>query len=144
MSVRQTSIAVYHQIIDGALISERKRQIYAILFQFGPLTGNEIFRYLDLKLKINQANIYARLGEMVKVGVVKECDERQCNVTGNNVLTWDVTDELPKPIKKTKTDKQKLLEYRKLVNQIQARLEMIGKTDAATWVEKRVHQIEGD
>ena len=59
------------------------------------------------------SNSAARFSELRDIGVIQEIRERTCQVTGMNVIEWDVTDQLPiKRIQKVsrKAMKKKLLE----------------------------------
>ncbi len=104
MTARRTSIEAYHAIKEGGLLSYRRMQIYEVLYEHGPLTANEIFRMIIGKSSINQANVPARLNEMREMGCVEELGEKQCSVTNNNVILWDVTGRIPIRIEKKKRD----------------------------------------
>lgn len=93
--VRNTSIEVYHRIKDEGLLSRKRQEIYEVLFEQGPLTGNEIFKRIKGVSHIVHANIHSRLNEMEKLGVAERIGEKICSVTGNNVDLWDVTSKLP-------------------------------------------------
>lgn len=103
---RQTSVDAYKEIRDNGLLSERRWQVYDVLFHYGPLTGNEALKILVACYKIfagNAPSIISRLGELRAMGVVMETKQRACTVTGMTVIEWDVTDKLPvkfdKPVK---------------------------------------------
>lgn len=117
MVARGTSIRTYQEIRDRGLLSEKRLQIYSILFEKGPLTYNEIFKILQGYSPIASANIGARLNEMREMGCVVECGERICSVTGMNVILWDVTEKLPKDYQKPPTKTE----------QIRALCEQLGK-----------------
>lgn len=93
--VRRTSIEVYNKIKRDGLLSRKRLEIYEVLFEHGPLTGNEIFRKLKGVSHIVHANIHSRLNEMERLGVAVRIGIRACNVTGNNVDLWELTDSLP-------------------------------------------------
>jgi hypothetical protein len=100
--IRRTSIEVYRKIKEQGLLSKKRAEIYFVLFPHGPMTGNEIFRMIKGVSRIVHANIHSRLNEMEKLGVAERIGTRTCTVTGNNVDLWDVTDDLPKKVKKPK------------------------------------------
>jgi hypothetical protein len=110
--IRQTSIEVFHQMEEK--LSERRWEAYKILFEYGPMTSNEIFEHARLHGNPNyRHNTNARMTELRDLGVVKEVGKRPCGVTGHVVIEWDVTGELPKQEEKkvsklfnlSKTDK---------------------------------------
>lgn len=100
---RRTSIAAYHEIEFAGLLSKKRFEIYKILYKYGPLTYNEVFKKIVQRDSvIASANVGARLNEMREMGVVEEAGERLCSITGMNVILWDVTDKLPTPLVKSK------------------------------------------
>lgn len=101
MTTRQTSIEVYRQIEAEGLLSRMRLEVYSALFRIGPATAAEIAREL-LKGGASPhggrggpGNVGARLVELCELGVAQEVGERVCQVTGRNVLLWDVTNNLP-------------------------------------------------
>ena len=105
--MRETSLEAFRKIRDEGLLSERRFQVYATLYKYGPCTANELaknFHLMNFNLAKNvNMNIVTRLGELRDAGVAREVRERECSVTGMRVIEWDVTDGLPvKPPKKTK------------------------------------------
>lgn len=102
--IRTTSIESYNKIREGSLLSERRLQVYEVLFEHGPMTANELFRILMGKTTITQSNIHARLNEMREMGCVREIGKRECSVTNNKVILWDVTDSLPEKLKEKNED----------------------------------------
>lgn len=100
---RRTSIAVYHRIEEEGLLSKARWRVYAYLYECGPCTAGEIAEGIDYI----RNNTCARLKELIDRGVVEEIGERPCRTTGNNVILYDVTDQLPVnpqtgPLKKTR------------------------------------------
>lgn len=105
---RRTSIAVYHRIEEEeGLLSKAQWRVYAWLFECGPATAGEIAQAIEYI----RNNTSARLVELKKMGVVEEIGERVCETTGNNVILWDVTDQLPvEPTKGPTSKTRKQLE----------------------------------
>jgi hypothetical protein len=93
MSVRKTSIEVYHKIKAEGLLSTMRFAVYEELFLRGPMTGKE----LDKALGTDSA--HKRLSELKALGVVEDSEPRtrRCKVSGENVVEWDVTGRLPEP-----------------------------------------------
>jgi hypothetical protein len=98
--IRQTSVESYNQIKSHGLLSKRKQAVYDCLYEFGPLTANEIFARLDGSIKMVQANLHARLSELRDSKCVQEVGTSVCTVTGRKALLWDVTSLLPIKIDK--------------------------------------------
>lgn len=83
--VRDTSIEVYHRIEAEGLLSERRWQVYNILFHNGPLTSSELFEIFKEKYKTPfryNANVHSRLNELEKLGLAKEVGEKHCKTVG--------------------------------------------------------------
>ena len=100
---RQTSREAYETIKNNGMLSKRRWEAYHILYHNGPMTCGELFSHSDLKnLKGYRQNFVARLGELRDVGVVVELGTKKCSITGNNVILWDVTSNLPVKLKKEK------------------------------------------
>jgi hypothetical protein len=107
--IRQTSIEVYRQMEREGLLSERRWEAYKILYEYGPMTSNEIFEKARLHGNPNyRHNTNARMTELRDLGVAVEVGTRECSVTGRTVILWDVTDQLPsRPEKREATPSKK-------------------------------------
>lgn len=90
---RTTSIEVYHKIERDGLLSALRFQIYQVLFKDGPLTASEIAQRINRP----RDSVSPRLMELKDRNAVKEVEVRACGVTRENVLTFDVTDQIPTP-----------------------------------------------
>lgn len=95
--MRETSLEAYNRIKDEGLLSERRFEVYEITYLHGPGTAGELSQHTH---KQNRNNFATRLTELRKQGVVRECGERDCLVTGYNAIVWEVTDEMPIPFKR--------------------------------------------
>lgn len=91
MTIRQTSIDVYTKIKSEGLLSRMRWLAYEALYLNGPLTGKE----LDQLLGTDSA--HKRLSELKTLGVIDDSGERirACRISGENVIEWDVTTNLP-------------------------------------------------
>jgi hypothetical protein len=81
--IRQTSLLAFESL-------ERQAQIYILILQtirkYGKLTDMEISK----KLGFNDPNkIRPRRNELMKKGIIYECEKRECSVTHKVALTWD-------------------------------------------------------
>jgi hypothetical protein len=101
--MRKTSLESYRTIRESGVLSQRRFQVYEILYENGPMTGSEAalrFKSLYGLRTPNQANIVTRLGELRDMGIAEEVRTRTCSVTGMNVIEWDVTSNLPVSMKR--------------------------------------------
>jgi hypothetical protein len=105
MAVRETSREALKTIRDNGLLSERRLQVYELLFLHGPCTGAELFEAFNIahgRKNSSNSNILTRLGELRDCGCAKEVRTRKCTMTGQTVIEWDVTKALPRDVKKPK------------------------------------------
>jgi len=106
MKTRQTSIDCYNKIKQEGLLSKRRLEVYEALLSSAPCTSTEAIR--NAKTTFGIFGVSSRFTELRDLGVIYERGEKQCSITGRNVIEWDLTDRLPINIKKTnKTKKQK-------------------------------------
>jgi len=107
--VRDTSIEIYRKITDEGLLSKKRQQVYDIIFHHGPMTGSQVAAKYKLMYSSakHSESIRNRITELVKQKVVKEVGVKECPITGNKVLWFDVTADLPVKIPKKLTMKQK-------------------------------------
>lgn len=97
--IRETSIAVYHQIQEEGLLSDRRNQVFKCLWEHGPMTQNETYIKLNVP-NLQQSSIMPRFAELKDLGVITDIGKRICTITGRMVLEWEVTGDLP--VKKSK------------------------------------------
>jgi len=117
-SYRRTSVEIYNRIKDDGLLGRLQFQVYDALYNFGPLTQNELHQH---HFKHTQPrNIQPRVSELESFGVVSCVGERKCEITGNICMIWDVNENLPiKPEKKKSKDqliRELRLEVQRLSN----------------------------
>ena len=102
---RQTSLEAYKYILESGILKKQKLEIYEVLWGFqrmgASLTAGELQkRYFP---KTSRNNIATRISELIKCGIVKECGERDCGVSGRMCHTYTVTNEKPVKAKKKKS-----------------------------------------
>lgn len=108
--IRKTSIEAYNTIKDNGLLSERRWQVYDILFRNGPMTGGEVFQLMKKQYSVmapTNSNVTTRLGELRNMGAAQELGRRVCTVSGMTVILWDVTDRLPVKLERSTRTKCK-------------------------------------
>lgn len=97
---RDTSILAYHKIKENGLLSQRRRQVYETVFNYGPMTSAEAFKIINQNSPIkNITQSRARFTELRSMGVFKEIGQKICSVTGHTAINWDVTSQIPVEIK---------------------------------------------
>lgn len=90
-----TSYEVYKKIKDNRLLSKKRFAVYEALFKIKrPATSNEIFTAMRVP-NIQNNNIAPRLTELCELGVVKKHAKAVCPVTGNRVIVWALSGDLP-------------------------------------------------
>lgn len=112
MAVRETSIAVYHQIKNEGLLSAKRLQVYEILLEYGALTGSQVAQIYKSKYPSNNHSetIRNRITELVEMKVLEEIGIVNCPFSGRNVIQFGLTNNLPKKLTVKKTKKQKINE----------------------------------
>ena len=107
MNTRQTSIDCYNEIKEQGLLSNMRFKVYEAILKKAPCTSGEAFATMTTKEnQISQSR--ARFTELRNLGVIYEKGEKQCSITGRNVIEWDLTDRLPvNVISSNKTKQQK-------------------------------------
>ena len=105
--MRQTSIDCYNKIKANGLLSKSRLQVYEALYKT----------------------------ELREQGVIYEKGEKKCNITGRNVIEWDLTDNLPIKLNVTQTIKQqKVSQALSLIESLGKRLNEPEKTELrAIW-----------
>lgn len=96
---RQTSIEAYNTIKENGLLSKRRWEVYQTLYEHGPLSQVETSFSLRGKL---DWGINPRFSELKKMGLIIEVGKTIDPRTGQTVLLWDVTSNLPKKFEKPK------------------------------------------
>jgi hypothetical protein len=92
---RQTSVEVWKKINQQGLLPQMRLDVYNWLYRHGPATRNEVADSIGMVR--NDAS--TRLRELKIQGVVYEVRERPCTVTGHVIIEWDVTANLPRPLR---------------------------------------------
>lgn len=104
---RQTSIETYNKIKSSGLLSNRRFEVYDMLYHSGPMTANDLVRLQKEKNpNANQTGWNARFSELEKMGVIKAIGTKKDSISGNECVVWETTNELP--AKLPKVDKKAL------------------------------------
>lgn len=106
---RQTSKAAYEAIMSNGTLSQRRRDVYDILYRYGPLSASEVCQRLSLP----RDSISPRLSELQRLSIVKEFGTKSCGITGQTVTAWDVTGTLPRGKLKSKPRRRWILAVNK-------------------------------
>lgn len=89
---RRTSSESYRIIQESGVLSKRRWQAYQLLFDHGPMTGNELSHLARVP------GLWKRCSELHQMGLVVQVCERPCQITGMKAIVWDVTTNLPTDI----------------------------------------------
>ncbi len=110
MYSRQTSREAFSTIREMGILSRRRLDVYEALLGIGPATATQVANVMPgRKSSSVGANVHARLGELVKMNLVREIKEAECPVTGMTVIYWDVKDPSGfKPFVKPESHKDKI------------------------------------
>jgi hypothetical protein len=115
-SVRQTSINCFNQIKKEGLLSKRRLEVYEAIFKNAPCTTNEALK----DIYSGSHGVGSRTTELRDCGVIYEKGIRKCAITGRNVIEWDLTDNLPKELKRSNR-KNKLKVLKEMIADLQIR-----------------------
>ncbi len=100
MSIRETSIKTYHEIISEGIVGKRQEQVMIALRQIAPATDRMITNYL----KVGDPNIVRpRRKDLVDMGIVEEVFVDKCKISGRTSIYWNIKKKiqlLHKPIRK--------------------------------------------
>lgn len=88
---RMTSVLAFEKITQNGLLSLRRLQAYAWLYEHGPATAGEVAR----GLRQQRNDVASRLAQLRERGVAMEVGVQKDPVTGHENILWDVTDQLP-------------------------------------------------
>jgi hypothetical protein len=109
--VQRTSIETYHAIKDSGLISEKRMKVFDIFYQNPQgLTGAEVS---DIYRKENPTSQHSetirnRITELVQMGVLVEIGVVECQFSKRSVTKWCCIDNMPIPLEKKLTKKEKV------------------------------------
>ena len=100
MTVQDTSIKTYHEIIAEGLLGDRQVEVYELLLKNVPLTDVEITQKLG---KRDPNYVRPRRKELVDMGLVEDAGKRKCSITHREAYQWRIVDNAPfKKLVKTK------------------------------------------
>lgn len=123
--MRQTSLEVYHKIKDNGVLSERRMEVYNILFHHGPLTATECWEIVKQNRsdgKTHQNGITPRFSELLDMQAIYIVEERPCSITREKCISWDVTNSLPVKLEKKPTKEERIKELEKEVSELKFKL----------------------
>lgn len=83
--VQQTSLFAYHGEVKPTL-GERQKVIYNALRSRPNFTNTELAEYLNFPIN----TVTPRVGELRKLGLVRQAGIRTCKITGRTVISWEV------------------------------------------------------
>lgn len=97
--IRQTSVDTYKQIRDSGLLNGLRFEVYDYLFFHGPATQMETCRGINNSHRQDRSYM-PRFAELEKMGVIEAIGTSICDITHREVMTWNVTGNLPIKLEK--------------------------------------------
>ena len=109
--VRQTSIKAYRKIKESGSLSKRRWEVYDTIFKHGPMTATEVANkmrdYCNSIMFTAVKNIHSRVTELKDMNVIEEIGTRECKISKNTAIVWEVTNEMPTKLPPTLTKNKK-------------------------------------
>lgn len=93
MMIRETSLISYRDILKDGLLGHCQKIVFTAYYTRPKSTDKEIQRYTGLPIN----NLVARRNELYHMGLLCPHLRRKCKISGRNVMTWFVPDEISKP-----------------------------------------------
>ena len=99
--MRPTQVAAFKNIKENGLLSRMRFLVYQAIYwlqddQQG-VTSGELDRFISRQIATWTRSPSPRLSELVRLGVIEEIGKRKCSVTGQTVIEYRTTDNLPNP-----------------------------------------------
>jgi hypothetical protein len=117
--IRQTQAWAFQRIRDHGLLSRLRFLVFEAIHNrqkdgWKDVTSGELDRIISRKLETWTRSASPRLSELVKLGVIEECGNRECTVTKQTVIAYRQTGKLPdkdglKKPKRTRMDQARQL-----------------------------------
>jgi predicted transcriptional regulator len=85
MTVRAISIEAYKRHIDSGKQATQWMKIYTFIDGRMPMTRSEISETLGMRM----SSVCGRIHELVEAGLLRECDRRRCEITGEPAHTLE-------------------------------------------------------
>jgi hypothetical protein len=90
-----TSRLAYERIVAAKMLPPARLRTYDLLYREGPMTARQVDDTLG-------RDYHKRLPELLEQGVVCQSGTISCPVTNQEVYLWDITDQIPVPLKRRK------------------------------------------
>ncbi len=90
MTVRETSIRTYYEILEEGLLGEGQEEVYKAIKDLGEATDVEVMQYLGYS---DPNKVRPRRKELLDMHIIKDGGTRECKVTGRTVHQWKVLEE---------------------------------------------------
>ena len=140
---RDTSIAAYNELRDSGQLTERRREIYELLYEHGPATSGEIFEIQVRESKVKAlTQSRARFTELREHGVIQELGTAFCRITGREVILWDVTSASEaKPLTRSFSKSQQLTELLEGVAEALRETSGLNTKQCEEWSERILYRM---
>lgn len=143
-TIRTTSIEVYKFLEENGTLSAKRWEVYATVYNNGPMTSAEAFAKINEGKSIKSlTQSRARFTELRGMGLLKETGERECTITGHTVIEWDVTDQLPLKLEKAETRASKTEKIIKELNSVHLQVtDIFERQEVQETIEKIIEKIK--
>ena len=119
--MRDTSTAVYHEIMASGLLTRYRRRVFECIYRHGPISIGAVVRAAKEK-GLREQVVSPRFAELQSLGVITEVGHTIDAVTGMRVLLWDITGKSPVKPEKRVSKKARMKELEKLVASLEEEL----------------------
>lgn len=96
---RKTSIEAYRQIQENGLLPKRQWEVYDYIYKNGPCTQKDAIEGMAKK-GVDTGAYTTRFSELRERGAIAEVGSRINHGSKFRAILWDVTDKLPKKLKR--------------------------------------------
>jgi len=86
VSVKDTSIKAYQEIIEDGVLGNGQIEVYKTLIEEPDLTDCEISNLLGYK---DPNKIRPRRKELLDLGLIQSSGKRECSITGKTAYQWE-------------------------------------------------------
>lgn len=97
MTPRQRSAEAYRQIRESGLVEKRKKEVFDLIWNHGPMTGAEVARRIKAKRNVwsQSESIRNRISDLRDMGLLIDVGGERDPDTGKMNTLWDWSGEMP-------------------------------------------------
>lgn len=84
--IRQTSLDAYHELRGTGKLGDRQKEVFEAFLKYGACTDRELAALMH---QADPNQVRPRRNELMKLGLVREVERRQCSITKRRAIVWD-------------------------------------------------------